>query len=292
MADYSEKGIRLLWPDALERARGLIQRVTVDAGPVAPFDILRVLYSVSGSPERAVYGWPTGMVDPVSGLQGFAANLPVPGPDKCLSWRPVLCRGGFEIDPLVDGLMGIIGDREEPTLSHACETQNTDSPDIPFQMDFIAHCIMPFKGDFHPLGETPDGVHMLFQIREGGRIDGPHLSGDILPVGGDWMHIRQDGIGEINAKTMIRTDNGALIMLTEYGLCDFGADGYSALTRGHLPKQAKVRVTPRYLTSAQEFKWLNRIQGFGIGDAHLEHVTLHYDVYDARSVGRADFHGG
>lgn len=272
MKEFTDKGVTLRWASAAPSVAQGMQRVLIEAGPsVSSHDVLRVLYAEGDGPERAVRGWPLRR-DPVSGMQQFAACLPASKPGKPMSWRPVLTSGGHECDP------GSAEPAEQPLVPDETRAQTP-------QLNFVARFVVPFTGNFHPSGETPDGVWLRFAIKEGGTVEGPNLTGTIEPVGGDWMRVRPDGVGILHAKALIRpTTGGAPIMFDDTGLCDFGPDGYAALCKGKLPPSAPVRLAPRYLTSNRRYAWLNRVQGFGIGEARLSDITLRFDVYSAKGT--------
>ena len=63
------------------------------------------------------------------------------------------------------------------------------------------------------LGPTPYGERRVIGIL-GGIVRGPKLSGRIMPGGADWQLIRSDGAADIRARYTIKTDDGALIMVT------------------------------------------------------------------------------
>ncbi len=97
------------------------------------------------------------------------------------------------------------------------------------------------------------------------------------------MQVRSDGVGILNARAMIQPDSGGdLIMFEDSGICDFGPEGYAAVARGALPARAPVRLSQRYLTSNPAYLWMNRLQGFAIGEAHLSDITLRFDVFTAK----------
>lgn len=298
MFEHVDKGTILRWRELADGPAGRVRRVLVEAGPPAsPHDVLRLIWSLDGGPERATRGRPL-PPDPATGLQRFVADLPAGAPAGALRWRPVLTAGGREIDPgmpaaepaihqaahaaigslaaAVPGALGALASAAGPAAS---------GPAHP-ELALLGRFTLPFDGDFHPIGATPDGVRLRFGLRAGGRVEGERLSGDILPVGGDWMRVRPDGIGVLDARAIIQPDaGGGPIMLEETGLCDFGDAGFAALARGELPASAPVRVTPRYLTSNPRFLWLNRVQGFGVGVARLADVTLQIDVYTVPEPG-------
>ena len=44
------------------------------------------------------------------------------------------------------------------------------------------------------IGQVSEGLRMNFYVT-GGWMRGPRLTGKVLPVGGDWITIRNDGVG-------------------------------------------------------------------------------------------------
>ncbi|WP_171238279.1 DUF3237 domain-containing protein [Ruegeria sp. HKCCA5763] len=271
MREFTDRGVTLRWSETISATGD--KRALIEAGPsVSPHDTMRLICSPDGGPERAIRGWPLSY-DKKTGLQRFAATLPSAAQDKTLCWRPVLTSGGHEYDPGPD------------TAPKTAPVQKPNPAPQPPVLDHIAKFVVPFASDFHPSGETPDGVWLHFAIKEGGTVEGPHLNGVIEPVGGDWMRVRPDGVGLLHAKALIKpADGGAPILFEDTGMCEFGPDGYAALLKGNLPASAPVRVASRYLTSNLHYSWMNRVQGFGIGEASLSDITLRFDVYSAKGT--------
>jgi len=70
------------------------------------------------------------------------------------------------------------------------------------------------------LGEVQElGSRRIVRVM-GGRFWSKDLNGTILEGGGDWQHIRRDGIVEINTRYTLQTTDGALLYLTNDGLRD------------------------------------------------------------------------
>src|SRR5438270_14058164 len=67
------------------------------------------------------------------------------------------------------------------------------------------------------LGTTPAG-QVTFQHATGGRIEGPRVRGEVLPIGGDRAVVRADGTGEIQVQVLIRTDDAQTIYMHYRGL--------------------------------------------------------------------------
>lgn len=128
------------------------------------------------------------------------------------------------------------------------------------------------------IGPVPQGIRVNFYIT-GGEINGPKAQGKLRPVGGDYFTLRQDGVGILDVRATLETHDGALIDATYSGVGDLGEDGYDKFLKGEFPKTVPVRIVPRFQTAHPAYKWLNRLQCLGIGEANLEQFTAHYDVY-------------
>ena len=75
----------------------------------------------------------------------------------------------------------------------------------------------PVLPDDSPVGETPDGLRLLFALRDGGTVRGPALNGEILHKGGDWMRVRPDGMGVCAIDALIRPDDGGVVLSSTPG---------------------------------------------------------------------------
>lgn len=114
------------------------------------------------------------------------------------------------------------------------------------------------------VGQTPDGYRMIVNV-SGGRFEGPVLSGDVLPnSGADWSRIRSDGVGALDVRMTLRTDDGALIYVHWHGLMAFDeAEQSYALDfdKTDDPEGANryyFRASPRFETADTRYDWLNK----------------------------------
>jgi len=137
-----------------------------------------------------------------------------------------------------------------------------------------------FRVDLEPaeLIGTPVGIQMVF-IAKGGRVEGPELNGEILPGGGDWLLVGDDRIGRVNAKAMVRTDDGVLIHYTAGGIIEIPDDGLARLEAGErLPfEETYVRTTPKFETADERYDWLNRLVIVGHNELSRDHID--YRMY-------------
>jgi hypothetical protein len=67
------------------------------------------------------------------------------------------------------------------------------------------------------LGRCADGLRSNYRIL-GGHFEGPQLRGEVLPGGADFYLQRHDGIGDLDARYSLRTDQGELINIYNRGL--------------------------------------------------------------------------
>ena len=93
------------------------------------------------------------------------------------------------------------------------------------------------------IGETPEGLRVNFYVT-GGEVNGPRLGGEVLPVGGDWLTIRKDGVGILDVRATLATADEALIYVTYTGIIEAGEDGYQRFLDGDMPKRLPLRGSP------------------------------------------------
>jgi hypothetical protein len=128
------------------------------------------------------------------------------------------------------------------------------------------------------IGPVPEGIRVNFHVT-GGTIDGPRVRGQILPVGGDWLTLRRDGVGVLDVRATFKTDDEVLIYVSYQGLGDLGADGYEKFLRGELPPKLALRTAPAFRTSAPQYQWLHRLLCVSSGEVNFERSEVRYDVF-------------
>jgi hypothetical protein len=128
------------------------------------------------------------------------------------------------------------------------------------------------------IGPLPDGIRATAYVL-GGEMNGARVRGRVLPVGGDWLLLRPDGIGLVDVRLSLQTDDDALIYMTYSGVIDLGSDGYAKFLEGEMPATFPVRTAPRFQTGHSAYLWLNRMQCLGIGEADTRQAKASYDIY-------------
>jgi len=131
------------------------------------------------------------------------------------------------------------------------------------------------------VGPVPEGIRVNFYVAAG-EVSGPKMRGQLRTVGGDWLLLRNDGVGVLDVRATMELEDGALIYTTYGGVIDLGADGYTQFLKGILPPRPELRIAPRYHTSNPNYLWLNRLQCVGVGIFDVAQSKVSYDVYSMR----------
>jgi hypothetical protein len=128
------------------------------------------------------------------------------------------------------------------------------------------------------LGATPYGERRIVQIL-GGRVEGPKVTGRILPGGADWQIIRADGAADLTARYVIESDAGARIYVRSDGMRHGPREVIEAIARGEQvdPSRYYFRTVLRFETSDPALAWLNRI--IAVGRGARDKLAVRLEVY-------------
>jgi hypothetical protein len=135
----------------------------------------------------------------------------------------------------------------------------------------------------HPIeeiGNTPAGTRRVFPVA-GGDFAGERLRGTILPVAGsDLLLTRADGSSQQDVRMILRTDDGALIVMTYRGVRHAPPEVNARLARGEpvAASEYYLRTAPFFETSSPTYAWLNTIVSVGVGDRRPNDVV--YQVFE------------
>ena len=137
---------------------------------------------------------------------------------------------------------------------------------------------------FDDLGNTPLGHRMMAVVGQGsGTISGDRVRGHLLPgSGADWLLLRPDGVGQLDVRVTIKTDDGALIYMRYEGIV--AGDALPRVLSGEAvaPGEYYFRTTPYFETSSDKYAWLNKIVAVGVGQADLSKGWVGYQFYEVR----------
>ena len=128
------------------------------------------------------------------------------------------------------------------------------------------------------IGPLAEGIRVNFYVTDG-LFQGPNIKGKLRPVGGDWLTIRKDGIGILDVRATMETDDGALIYIAYSGTLNLGPDGYKNFAEGKLPEFIHLTVSSRMYTANPKYEWVNRSQYVQVGEFERDKLLVRYDVY-------------
>lgn len=113
------------------------------------------------------------------------------------------------------------------------------------------------------LGPGPLGRRMLDRV-DHGTFNGPRLRGDVLPGSGDPLLRRTDGVAVIDARALLRTDDGAHILMTYSGRAVVPPAVLARLNDPHTrdlvdPSTYSIWAAPFFETGDPRYSWLNAV---------------------------------
>jgi hypothetical protein len=130
------------------------------------------------------------------------------------------------------------------------------------------------------LGDTAAGNRRVFTV-SGGKFIGDRLRGEVLSqASSDLLLVRADGSSQQDVRLILRTDDGALILMTYRGVRHASAEVSARIARGERVAASDyyLRTAPFFETSSSKYTWLNKIVGIGIGERQPDGVE--YEVFE------------
>jgi hypothetical protein len=115
------------------------------------------------------------------------------------------------------------------------------------------------------VGQTPNGFRRIGVV-PGGTFEGERLSGEVVS-GNDWQSVRTDSCIKLDVRLLLRTTDGALIVMTYTCLRAGSPSVIEKLDKGEAvdPNSYYFRMTPIFETAAPQYDWMNRIIAVGVG---------------------------
>lgn len=105
--------------------------------------------------------------------------------------------------------------------SCGASAQNANSEKVEVQYkDFKTELMWEAKvkiANMINVGESKRGVRRVIPIT-GGTFSGPKIKGEVMPGGEDWQLVRPDGDTELNARYLLKTDDGIVIQVINQAL--------------------------------------------------------------------------
>ena len=110
----------------------------------------------------------------------------------------------------------------------------------------------------------PQGTRTIVQIVSG-RFEGPRVKASVQTPSGDWITNRVDGSYRLDVRLTLKTDDGAVILVTYNGIGQTTNVG------------ASLRAAPLFETGDSRYTWLTHLQAVAIGERVGTNLT--YDIY-------------
>jgi hypothetical protein len=112
-----------------------------------------------------------------------------------------------------------------------------------------------------------------------GTVQGPELNGTLVEGGVDWQVQRADGVTDIAAHYVIRTDDGALVEVQSEGMRHGPPEVMVRLARGEPVARNEYffRTVVRFTTGAPQWLHLNKVLAIAVGQREARLVLL--DLY-------------
>ncbi|MEX5720835.1 DUF3237 domain-containing protein [Geodermatophilus maliterrae] len=259
--------------------------VTVGVRPANPSNAVRVRYRVDKQGVETVLA-PLVANDFEERVQYFRATFPTFWSGETVEYLPVLsCEGRRVPDPATATTFPSSFRLSAPTAVAATSTSRgtgrVPRADFPAHLEHLVHVRVPLAGEPEVIGETPAGF-LVNWYPVSGTLDGPAFRASVIPGGEHQTIVRPDGIGVLSASVSIRTRDGVLIALRHSGTVDYGEDWATRLGAGKWPPALPVRTYIRLLTSAGQYRWLNRLHCLSVGEVRPHEDLYSYDMYAVR----------
>ena len=115
------------------------------------------------------------------------------------------------------------------------------------------------------VGNTPNAFRRIGVI-QGGSFEGERLSGKVV-TGNDWQSVRTDSCIKLDVRLVLKTTDGALIVMTYQCLRAGTPEIIEKLDKGEVvdPSTYYFRMNPLFETSTEKYDWMSRIIAVGIG---------------------------
>ena len=115
-------------------------------------------------------------------------------------------------------------------------------------------------------GNAPTGQRVIAELASvslSGRLSGA-LAGD---SSADWLTLVGGGLGLPDVRIAIRTDDGAIVLMS-----------YTGRMRFVLGQESVVMIAPVFETGDPRYLWLNEVQAVGKGILSADLATLDYEI--------------
>ncbi len=152
-------------------------------------------------------------------------------------------------------------------------SMSEESPRLEFAFEARVH-LGPSEHVGNGAGDVLD-----FTPITGGSVDGPRLRGTVVPGGGDWSVRRGATMFELDARYLIRAEDGALVDIVNHGY--YRTATAEAMERAEAgedldPSQVYFRTSPVFRTDAPQHRWLAETVFVGLARDEAGQVCIRF----------------
>lgn len=120
--------------------------------------------------------------------------------------------------------------------------------------------------DRHTRLEDATGVRVIGTSSDC-RFEGERIrASELVAPASDWVTVGPDGTGSVDARMVLRTDDGAHLMIRYGGRITYRGD-----------QGASVVIAPTFETNDERYAWLNGVQAVGKGERVGSKLV--YEIY-------------
>ena len=133
-------------------------------------------------------------------------------------------------------------------------------------------------------GQEIDSSLEVNDVRSGGWVKGPRITGTLLAPAGDWSRALPSGVSRLDVRATIKTDDGALIYISYNGIFKDSEEVEARATKGEVltSKDMYFVIAPIMQTSAKKYDWLNAVQCIGKMVSYKNDSYVKYDIFVVR----------
>jgi hypothetical protein len=133
------------------------------------------------------------------------------------------------------------------------------------------------RGEALSVGAGPFGRRVVGAVGSGS-VKGDRMSGVLVGPGADWAVLGGDGYFQIDVRAQIKTDDGAVLLLTYTGSLELNERVTAALSGGETRVEDQYfRTHVRMESGDERYRWVNRT--LFVGQGRLTPDGVVYEVY-------------
>jgi hypothetical protein len=165
------------------------------------------------------------------------------------------------------GILGVsspaLAEAASPQAPAATKSPKADEPRRTPTLEYLG-TLRVETGSRTTLENGPQGTRAIVELVSG-RFEGPRLKASLQAPAADWVTVRADGSAKLDVRFTLKTDDGAIILVTYNGIGQTTDTGTT------------LRSAPLFETGDARYTWLTRVQAVGTGQR--VGTTITYDLY-------------